>query len=473
LISANFISLGLGLFINIYMARYLDAGNFGVINAALNLATLFTIVTDLGLSKYLTIEVSRKPGEVKPYLNSALLMKLVLVSLAYAGILAFAFFSGYTGDRLMVILIIGLYVLTTAVTQIFQAILQAFQSMEHIAICQLINPVILLAGITFAIGSGLGVIAFAATYLVSGIVILLYTSVVLYTFYLRDIPKVSLTLWKPLLIGGLPLSMSGLFYFLYYKIDIQLIDIMIGSEAVGYYTAAYKLIEAIIFIPYMYAMAVFPLISLYFHSNDSKLHLLFRQSIKYLYLLGLPIVIGTYILADQFIFLCYQDKFMGSIEVLRALSLGLLIIFVNVIPGDMLVGTNMRNASMVINGVAAAANISLNIMILPVYGILGSAYVMVITQGLLFLLNMYLLKKAGYMLADTVGLSKVTLCGIIMGVFVYLAHGNNLLLIMIISAIIYFVSIFLTRSLSRDDMSMISQIFPWLSKIPMLSGIKD
>ncbi|HEY3273008.1 MAG TPA: flippase, partial [Methanocella sp.] len=466
LITANLISLALGLFINIYVARYFTPDNYGILSAALNLAMLFTIFTDLGVSRYLTLEVARKPGAARDYINSSLFIKLVLVMVTYGAILITAYVSGFSDDKLFVVAIIGIYMMLVSIAQIFQAYFQSIHAMEHIAICYLINPVILLIGIAYIIITGEGIVALAMLYLTSGVIVLVYT-IAVFIWYTREMPKLEMKLVRPIIAGGLPLSLGSIFYFIYYKIDIQMIDYLKGSVAVGYYSAAYKLVEAVICIPSMISMATFPLISYYFFQNDSKLGLLLNQVTKYLFLLGLPIMIGTFLLADKFIFLCYQDKYAESIDVLKVLSAGLLLLFISSVQGDFLAGSNMQKAAMYINAIAAVFNVGLNFLVIPVYGIVGSAYTVVVTQLIILMMNVYMVRKSGHHYDNLGVYVKITLCGLAMGGLVYVLHGYNLILIVILAAVFYSVLIVVTRSIARADIEMIVRIVPGVKKIPI------
>ena len=156
---------------------------------------------------------------------------------------------------------------------------------------------------------------------------------------------------------------------MFFKIDIQLIDMIKGSAAVGDYSAAYKLIEAVLVLPSLYSMVLFPVVSEYFHRNNPNLKILLEKSIKYLLIIGAPIAAGAFILSDKIIFFCYQDKFIPAIGVLQALSLGMLFIYLNTIPCVLLSATNRQKSYVVICFIAAVFNITVNIIVIPSYGL--------------------------------------------------------------------------------------------------------
>lgn len=472
LVAANMISMAMGFIINIYMARYLSEDNFGMIFAAINLATLFTLFTDLGVSTFLTIQLSRDGKVLKEYLNNALSIKLGLAGLAYIGIILVAFLSQPSGTELIVIFIIGLYIMLTTLSSIFQSVFQASHAMEHIAITQLLNPVILLIGTFYVIANGMDVVAFALIYLLSGFAILLYNLIMIVLFYHKPLPAFNTKLWKMMVLGGLPLSLSALFSFIYFRIDVQLIKYMLGDVAVGNYGAAFKVIDAVVCIPAMYTMAVFPVISYYFHKNSPNLQVLTEKSLKYLLILGVPICIGSWLCAGQIIQLMYLDKYVEAVPVLQGLSLGMLLMFISYMGTTILTATNLQKTFMVINAFCAAVNIALNLLVIPVYGIAGSAYTMVITQALICLLTFFTLSRKGYKLPDVISVAKIALCGGLMGILVYVIQDWNIFLIVGTAAIVYFALIGLTRAFWKEDIALLSGILR-KKEDPMAGSVSD
>ena len=66
----------------IYAARILGAENWGVFSYAITFATLFMILSDIGLSSILTREASKYPDRKNQYLSTTLFIKLVLLTLS-------------------------------------------------------------------------------------------------------------------------------------------------------------------------------------------------------------------------------------------------------------------------------------------------------------------------------------------------------------------------------------------------------
>jgi O-antigen/teichoic acid export membrane protein len=461
MVGANIVNLAMGFIINVYIARYFDVSNFGIVNWAINLATIFILVTDLGIGSFLTIELPRHPERIKDYLSSALSIKLCMQVIALAGITTVAFFGHVSGYELAVLYIIALYVILTAIAQLLQSVFQAFQSMEHQAVCQVANGLILGLGTVTVVTLNLGVIAFSLVYLAAGIAVLAYTLAISLLFYTPPSLRYDRALWKQILTVSIPLSMVTIFSYLYFKLDIQLIEMLIsdGKVSVGYYSAAFKLIEAAIVLPALFTSVVFPVMSLYFHKNDPKLGFLLKKSIKYFYMLGAPIAIGTILMAPSFIYFLYSNKYEPSIGVLQMLGLGMFFIYVNGVPSAFLAAANMQIANVKINAVCLIINVGLNLLLIPTWGILGSAFAMVVTQFAMALMTYIVIKRSGYRYIDMKEVLIIAACTVLMGVYVYCLREYNMLLVVGSAMIIYFGSILLSGAITKEDIMLARSIF--------------
>jgi O-antigen/teichoic acid export membrane protein len=258
----------------------------------------------------------------------------------------------------------------------------------------------------------LGVLAYAALYTVSGLCLLVYSALTITPKY--GLPKFSLDkdIWKKIRVGGIPLGIISVFMYLYFKIDIQIIDMMIGPIGVAYYSAAFKLIEALIFIPSMYFAAILPVVSAYHHEKNHELDRVVVGSLKYLYAVALPLTLFIVLLSGDVISLLYGAKYAQSIPVLQLLAVGMGIIYINYVPGGVLVAIGEKAPVIKANVVCTIFNILANIVLIPIYGIVGSAFAMIITQALNCGMLYVAMRRAGHTY-PTKEMWNITVCALL------------------------------------------------------------
>ena len=232
-----------------------------------------------------------------------------------------------------------------AFTSIFYSIFQAFEKMEYQSVGQIINSIIMFLGILLIITYQLTIVNFGLIYLIASIISLTYAVIVcVWKFVLPKIeidinlwkyllPKIEidLNLWRFLIIEAIPLTISGVFLLIAFRVDTILLTIINGNEAVGLYNAAFGLMTALMFVPFVYVSAIFPMLSRLNVSSKELLKYSYETSFKYLLILGLPIAVGTTLLANPIILLIYKSGFTQSIVALQILIWSIPIIFINYI----------------------------------------------------------------------------------------------------------------------------------------------
>ena len=203
----------------------------------------------------------------------------------------------------------------------FRAIFQAYERMEYDAAIMVIEKIILVSLVLFVIFSGYGLIELAYAYIFVGIVAVTLS----FSIVLIKIAKPKLTidfsLWKTLIVGSIPFALNALFGVLFFKIDTVMLSVLKGDATVGIYNAAYVPLLALGVIPTVFIAALYPVMSRYFVSSKDSLETFTGLSSKYMAIIGFPIAIGCFVLANRFIALFYAGQFSASIIAFQILAL--------------------------------------------------------------------------------------------------------------------------------------------------------
>ena len=319
LFSSQLIGYTLAFFYTIFIARYLGAGGFGTLSFAIAFTAILGILADLGLSTLIIREVARDKSLTNKYIGNITFIKLILAVLTF-GIIATAInLLNYPQQTVNVVYLIALSVILSSFSQMFFSVFQAHEKMEYQSIGNLLNNILLFAGIFFGISHGFDVVGFAYIYFIASGIVLAYSIAICawkFVFPKIDFDRVFL---KMTIKQALPLSFTIIFSTIYFRIDSVLLSLMQSNLAVGWYNAAYRIIELLLFVPGVYTVALFPVISNLHSSSKKNLEFLYKKSFKYLIILGLPIAALTTVLADKIILLLYKSAFTESILTLQIL----------------------------------------------------------------------------------------------------------------------------------------------------------
>lgn len=454
---ANFASYVLTFFASMYTARYLGANGLGILSTAIALSGIFAVFTDLGLSTLIIREVSRDKTLKDKYLGNTFIIRTIVAFLTFGLIVIFAHISNYPPETRNIIYIISIPIIITVFPGIFTSIFQAYELMEYQAISLILNSTLFFAGTIFLIFKGSGIQEFALLYIFTAIIILAY-SLVMYIWKF-SLPKIDidLNLWKPMLKNALPLSFTLIFSAIAFKVDTVILSLLKNSVAVGYYTAPYALMQALLFIPAAFTAAIFPILSKFHVSSKSSVEITYEKSFKYLSMLGLPIAVGTTLLANPIILLIYKEGFTQSIIALKILIWTIPFIFMTFMFGTLLAAINKQNLTAKILFILMFFNIVLNLIFIPVFNYIGAAVVTVITEILGFIIEFYYISKLICKIKLHKYILKPAIASAIMGLFIYYTQMNLFITIMI-ATILYFGLLIILKTFSDEDYNLLKEI---------------
>jgi O-antigen/teichoic acid export membrane protein len=457
---SQIISYILVLFYTIYTARYLGASGFGLISFALALGAILSIFTELGLNTLIVREVSRDKKLANKYIGNTLVLKILLSIITLTLMFLVVSLLKYNPETATIVYYITISFVVGAFTNIFYSIFQAYEEMEYQSIGTIINSIIMFTGVILIIKYQLSITNFAMVYLISSIICLVFGFIIcIWKFILPKI-EIDTGLWKFLIVEAIPLTLASIFLLIAFKVDTVLLLIINGDEAVGYYNAAYGLMTALMFLPSVYVLAIFPLLSQLHVSSKDLLKRSYEKSFKYLIILGLPIAVGTTLIAGPIILLIYKSAFTPSIIALQILIWSIPIIFVNYIIGTAINSINKQRQMVKSTFIVMAMNIILNLLLLPKYGYIAASVITVLTELASFMFWYHILNVNGYKLSLSRILIKPVIASLIMGLSIVLMNmvGLNLIIVITLAVIIYFGVLYILKTFSEEDIGLFKQI---------------
>jgi O-antigen/teichoic acid export membrane protein len=233
---------------------------------------------------------------------------------------------------------------------------------------------------------------------------------------------------------------------------------MKGDIVAGWYNAACNLIVVLVSIASAFIYAVFPAMSRFFISDRDSLRIALEKSSKYLFIVGLPVAVGTILLADRIILLIYEVEFAAAAVALRILSLYLPLRFISHATGWTLASINREPLRTLSAGIAAGVNIGLNLLFIPRLGLVGAGIATVVTQTFLFTLYFYFVAKHFHrLLLHKVVIKPCAAC-LVMGIFIFLLRDINLFLLIALAGMTYFGILYLLKTFDADDKKIFNDV---------------
>jgi len=455
---AQVITYIIAFFYTINMARYLGAEAFGILTFGLSFVLILGISADLGLSSLVVREVSRNKSLTSKYAGNFLIIKIFLSIASVISMMLIINIQNYSQLTIQVVYILALWLVVNSFSQLFYSIFQAHEKMEYQSISSIINSIIILVGVIFGTIQGFGVLWFAFIYLLASLIVLIYCFTIYWAKFKIPELEVNTRFWKSSMLAALPLSVASIFSIIAFRVDTVLLSFLQGATAVGWYSAAYKLIESLMFIPMVYTAAIFPVVSS-FHSLKKSLNLLYEKSVQYSIIISLPVAAITTIYAPEIISLLYGSSYSSSVIALQILIWTVPFLFLTYLFATILISIDKQNLILKTTGVAMIFNVVVNLILIPKYSYVAASVVTVLTEAIGTVICIYYLSRYIAPIKFKKILVKPVLATLIMSGVLLFKTNLPLIIPLVFGVFLYIILLILFKVFTPDDYALLKKLY--------------
>jgi len=175
----------------------------------------------------------------------------------------------------------------------------------------------------------------------------------------------------------------------------------------------------------------------------------------------IPIAFGTTLLSERLISLIYGNDFIQASGAFSILIWSEIFIFLGTVNADVFTSAGLQKYILLGTASGACMNVILNLILIPKYGIAGASIATVVSYGFnpFFLIIQCSIKELRQFLKDYIKSTfKPILCSIPMSFFIYLCYSFNIFILILFSAVIYFVALVVIKGLDKEDLGYFKQI---------------
>jgi len=452
------------LVLTIVLPRYLGVNHFGLYSFAIAFVGFFAIGMRLGTGTYLAWRIPREPELAGRLAFNTLLLQIPLIlACSVAAILILPLIDpDPLAFQVMLLVLIANGVSSFSST--FAAALAGLQLMKAPAFIALFSSAV---GMTLiVIGTHkpfhIPLTGIAAITILSEVI----TFVALGAYTLRKLHprfEVDATLWRSILLGGLPFFAWTVVLLFYWQIDITMIKVMVpndGNAVVGWYAAASRLTNIPLFLPMIVIAALLPALSAERNADSAKFREMVSRSLRLATLVALPAGAAVMVLSYQLTeLLHYPPGFEPVTRLLQILALNVPLVAIDMILGTALIAAARQRAWTVVGVIAGVFNPLVNLWAIPYtqarFGnaATGAAVVTVATELIMFGGALYLRPKGVFTRWDVWYIGRCLLATAVMVPVVYLfSQGAKVgLFPSVIYGAITYLTMAYTLKLIRDD----------------------
>jgi O-antigen/teichoic acid export membrane protein len=380
LVVARAIALIAGIATVTLASRYLGVSHFGALTAGMAYASLFALLTDLGLSTVATREIAREPHRERHVLGNVLAMGLLCaLGSAAIGFALMEFLYGGAGEAATREAIMILLVQVFAAP--FTGAARAFFTSRQRGYLITSGDLALAAGMAIftaiAVAGNLGyravVIAITGGYVAQAAVMSAVSlSRGVRLGFDRDAGV-------RLVRMALPLAGTLVVNYLYFRLDVLLLSWLKTNVDVARYGLAYRVIEGLMVLPSYVMLALFPIIA---RSEDDpgRLRRTVGTALGGLEAVALPVAALVAIFSPEIVVLLGGHKYAPAAPVLAVLSIALGLSYVNGVYGNALIALGRQRRLFWLASATMVVNLVVNLALIPPLGPLGAAIAVGISE---------------------------------------------------------------------------------------------
>jgi O-antigen/teichoic acid export membrane protein len=433
------------------LAANLGPSRLGIYAFALAFASMFNLLTDIGLRSSLTRDAAQRPGDEAHLVPNVAYLRLALAPLAYGLMVAVLFGVSYTTDQRRAALAAGLLVFIQPF-EVFQSTLEIHLKMRWSALADVVESVLALSGIVYLVHRHASVESFIWLYVVVNALnifgVALASSLVT-RYRWRPQPRT----WRPLARTAIPLGVAALFMALYYRLDIAILSVVHRGAAVGEYGAGYRFFEAYTVVAGVLLSVLTPVLARSVVQDRSIALRRYQRALYIMLLLALPVAIGGAATATRLIpTLPGFDHFRGAGVTLAYLAPGAAAVSLCSVVQAMLIGAHGQRRLLMIAATCLAANVGLNFALIPPFTYAGAAVATTITECLVLVLSaraVTALLGRGFPVANVM---RALRASVVLAIALLLTAGVHPYTQVAVGVVVYLLALMPTGSLRWSDL---------------------
>lgn len=449
------------------LSRYLGVEGLGRYTLAFSFLYLFNAIAPLGLGAIITRDGARDKASLNAMLGNAMTLGTIASLVLMLAMAAVAYLSDYDEGTRTAILILSLALLPCTIGVFQDSAFIALERMDYLALGTMIEYAIKvgIGMLLLLLGFGLNAVLLLAV--IGRVVGCVISSVLLKRLELRTRWAYDPDTVQRLMKLAPTFLLIGIFATLYWRIDIFMLSKLQPVEQVGYYGAAWRILELAMVIPQSLCLALYPQISASALSDLPQLQKIGRGAMRYLLAISLPAAIGVTLLADPILQLLYGEAFRTAAYTLGVLILTLIPYGIVRYHAYVLVGANHQRVDLALNIVMSVLNIVLNLVLIPRYGHLGAAiatFVSICVYGILQ--YVYLLRRLPGWAAPITIPTPVILGCLALTLWVWPFRDYNLAFVIPLAVLIYSACLFGSGFFSRSELRLLGfdRLHHWIKR---------
>ena len=379
------LSLLIGIGTSVIIARVLGPEGQGIYSLAILLPLMIVTFANLGIGRSTIYHIGRNTNALQDLVGAILGSSFVISIVSMLiGLIVVLFFSNSILPGVQQIFLLLALLLIPLQLFSFQSLggillgIQKIKEYNLIAIIQSLSMLALVSFFLIKLNSGI------TGAIIANLLSLLFATSLAFFWVFRSNIHPSLRLNKNILSSlfsfGYKAHLGNVFAFLHLRIDQVMLNFFLNPMAVGFYVIPVNIVEKLWLLSQAVSMVLYPKVaSMKDEEQRKRFTPIVARNTLLITMLGAFVV---FLVAKWLILLLYSEKYLPSVEPLQVLLIGIVAISIERIIANDIDARGKPMINTYITLVALVANITLNVIFIPKYGVIGAAWATSLTYAL-------------------------------------------------------------------------------------------
>ena len=381
--------------IDVGVQNQVGAESFGLYFAIFNFTYMFNILLDMGITNFNNRNIARNRQLLDKHLSSIILLRFMLAVAYMIVVFAVALLIGYRGFMLKLLF-------WTAVNQFLNAFLlylrsnvSALMMFKTDSVLSVLDRLIMIILCSILLWGNITSQPFKIEWFVYSqtiayvIAVAVALIIVISKSHLRKLHW-NKAFFLMILKRSLPFATLTLLMSCYYRIDSVMLERIlpgdISAAQAGIYASAFRLLDALVMIAYLFSVILLPLFSKMLKEKEDITPIV-RTAFSLLFLFSVSATVILLCYKEPVIQLLYDEHITASIGVLSLLIPCIIPISLMYVFGTLLTAKGSMKKLNITAAIGIGVNILINVILIPRLQARGAAIASLSTQSVVSLLQ--------------------------------------------------------------------------------------
>lgn len=374
--------------IDVGVQNSVGAASYGIYFSIFNFTMLFSMVLDMGTTNFNNRTIARNNNLLDKNLSGYIALRLLLAVAYFVVIFAAALLIGYRGFQLELLFWIGLNQFLNAFLLYVRSNISALLMFKTDSVISVTDKLLMILFCGMLLWGNVTDEPFRIEWFIwCQTLAYLITIAVALTIVLRK-AKLRRLMWDGpffwlIIKKSFPYALITLLMASYYRIDSVLLERLlprdIAATQAGIYATAFRLLDTLVMIAYLFSVILLPLFSKMLKQQENVVPVV-RTSFSLLFLYSVSAVVILYVYREPLIQFFYPETMESSVAVFRLILFGLIPISMNYLFGTLLTANGSMKVLNITAAMGIVINVVVNLVLIPRMQACGSAVASFCTQ---------------------------------------------------------------------------------------------